>query len=663
MASVSDNKVIFEKEGVFIHTTIVQADEDALVAGKIVLIQRAEGLFMEWHEIENEIQVPVKGGSENEGSGWAVIEPMEQSGASVSYKNNKSAHPVEMNIKQTKIKEKHKYVVNFELSDLKSFKRSRPNLGWSYIIFILKCGTTCPALHFHQGGTKALMKELDKYLHVRKSPNDPCLYLVREHDPAALSQSFDELHLFEQQSNDVISKFIRDPYTATLGGFSKVTKFLNDAFVIPEGIEHQSKHDDVASVLSVDIAGLNIENMEESGFEVVTRTVELPPRPQCKRFGPLLPSQWAGHLDDTGKVKNVTKLEEEIFRGGVDASIRIEVWKFLLGYYRWDSTYKSRTEQRKKKVDDYFRMKLQWRSVSEDQESRFNSFKEKKILIEKDVHRTDRTHPFFEGDDNPNISVLYDVLMTYCMYNFDLGYVQGMSDLLSPILVTMENEVDAFWCLVGYMNRVEDNFEMAQEGMKQQLHQLNVLCRFVDPQLCNYLESHDSSNMYFCFRWLLIHFKREFSFNEVMRIWEVIWTDLPCKNFHLLISLAILDTEKNLLIENNFGFTEILKHINDISGSIDLEHTLRVAEAMYVQISTYTPLPDYIRDILDIPTPVQIQEMDTNTNNSAYTTPLTTPTTPEHIHDILEHSNSSNIPSPDSSGSIEILAEQPDMFL
>lgn len=41
--------------------------------------------------------------------------------------------------------------------------------------------------------------------------------------------------------------------------------------------------------------------------------------------------------------------------------------------------------------------------------------------IEKDVSRTDRTHPFYEGENNPNIQMLRDILMTYCMYNFDLG--------------------------------------------------------------------------------------------------------------------------------------------------------------------------------------------------------------------------------------------------
>ena len=34
------------------------------------------------------------------------------------------------------------------------------------------------------------------------------------------------------------------------------------------------------------------------------------------------------------------------------------------------------------------------------------------------------------------------------------GYVQGMSDLLSPILVLMEDEVEAFWCFVGFMEKL-----------------------------------------------------------------------------------------------------------------------------------------------------------------------------------------------------------------
>lgn len=42
-------------------------------------------------------------------------------------------------------------------------------------------------------------------------------------------------------------------------------------------------------------------------------------------------------------------------------------------------------------------------------------------MTDRDVNRTDRTNTFFSGNDNPGLTLLHDVLMTYCMYNFDLG--------------------------------------------------------------------------------------------------------------------------------------------------------------------------------------------------------------------------------------------------
>ena len=199
---------------------------------------------------------------------------------------------------------------------------------------------------------------------------------------------------------------------------------------------------------------------------------ELPPRPSVARGNPILAKEWEKHLSEDGRVINVESLKQQIFRGGVDPPSRIEVWKFLLGYYDYASTYDGRKDQRATRVDDYFRMKLQWKSLSPDQESRFSALKERKALIEKDVNRTDRTHAFFQGEKNPNLDVLSDVLMTYVMYNFDLGYVQGMSDLLAPVLVVMENEVDAFWCFVGFMELIGRNFEMDQSTMKQQMIQV-----------------------------------------------------------------------------------------------------------------------------------------------------------------------------------------------
>lgn len=133
----------------------------------------------------------------------------------------------------------------------------------------------------------------------------------------------------------------------------------------------------------------------------------------------------------------------------------------------------------------------------------------------------------------------------------------------------------------------EANFLMDQLEIKQQLANLQTLLEFIDSKFAEYLEKNDSLNMYFCFRWILILFKREFTFPDIMKLWEVcierglmkifryfsactsdklffkvLWTDLPCKNFHLLICISILLLKKNEIIANNFGFNEILKVSN-----------------------------------------------------------------------------------------------------
>lgn len=57
--------------------------------------------------------------------------------------------------------------------------------------------------------------------------------------------------------------------------------------------------------------------------------------------------------------------------------------------------------------------------------------------------------------------------------------------------------------------------------MKKQLSELYSLLKVVVPELTDYFKKHESSNMFFCFRWLLVHFKREFSQDEIMTLWEV----------------------------------------------------------------------------------------------------------------------------------------------
>lgn len=46
-----------------------------------------------------------------------------------------------------------------------------------------------------------------------------------------------------------------------------------------------------------------------------------------------------------------------------------------------------------------------------------------------------------------------NILLNYAVYNPRVGYTQGMSDLLAPVLAEIQNESDAFWCFEGLMQK------------------------------------------------------------------------------------------------------------------------------------------------------------------------------------------------------------------
>jgi len=477
-----------------------------------------------------------------------------------------------------------------EITEIKSYRVADDG---NQVTIMMKDGTAHNSLIFLDEGPGEFLEAMRRYVQVKKSRSDESLFLLTDKRIAALDQSLSELNLLDLDSNDkstsemiwkTVGDFQKDPYTVGLSMFSKIT----DKILFSPVEREMRPEEEMAELLQADardqgtLECMDTGQTDSAEWQLVTSRAKsslLTGVVPAKRYQPLCQLDWELHIDQDGVVTDVPLLKEKIYKGGMDENIRSEVWKFLLNYHKWHHTHEVRETNKKARVEEYFRMKLQWKSLSDDQENRFTAFRERKTQIEKDIGRTDRTHPFYQGDKNPNMALLQDILMTYVMYNFDLGYVQGMSDLLSPILFVMQNEVDAFWCFVGFMDKVGPNFEFDQGGMKQQLADLTDIMKCVDPSLYNYLDTKESGNLYFCFRWLLIWFKREFQYGDTMTLWEVLWTAPP--NHHLLVCLAILDSEKASIVENKYGFTEILKHVNDMSHRIDLDATLAKAESLY----------------------------------------------------------------------------------
>lgn len=61
--------------------------------------------------------------------------------------------------------------------------------------------------------------------------------------------------------------------------------------------------------------------------------------------------EWTTFFDETGRLMlTEAEVRERIFQGGIEHDIRIEVWKFLLGVYPWNSDLEEREQVRKLKM-------------------------------------------------------------------------------------------------------------------------------------------------------------------------------------------------------------------------------------------------------------------------------------------------------------------------
>lgn len=68
------------------------------------------------------------------------------------------------------------------------------------------------------------------------------------------------------------------------------------------------------------------------------------------------------------------------------------------------------------------------------------------------------------------------ILLNYAVYNPAIGYSQGMSDLVAPILAEVLDESDTFWCFVGLMQNTIFVSSPRDEDMERQLVRVGAMC-------------------------------------------------------------------------------------------------------------------------------------------------------------------------------------------
>ncbi|KAJ8952288.1 hypothetical protein NQ318_007456 [Aromia moschata] len=190
-----------------------------------------------------------------------------------------------------------------------------------------------------------------------------------------------------------------------------------------------------------------------------------PPRP------PLSDSEFRRFLDPVGQIIYAKELRSVIYFGGIDPSLRKVVWKHLLNVYPEGMTGRERMDYIKKKALEYI-----------------------VTIIRISL-------PFF------------NILTTYALNHPKVSYCQGMSDLASPLLVTMSDEAHAYICFLRTHAQVEYQFHDRRHSDDSKIHPFG--------------RRADADDLLFCYRWLLLEMKREFAFEDSLRMLEVLWSSLP----------------------------------------------------------------------------------------------------------------------------------------
>jgi hypothetical protein len=416
-------------------------------------------------------------------------------------------------------------------------------------------------------------------------------------------------------------------------------------------------------------AAMTVEESEVGGFEVWDLLPHIE-RPDATRMrdNPLTDSAWLSLFDGEGRPNTTfAQMKALVFRQGFgkgkqkavsgthwdQLGPRAECWSFLLGAQLWDMK-QSQAERRQlwnTRAEEYWAIKTKnfnkivtpvqntsLGGLDEGEEKDVTFWREQRHRVHVDCMRVDRKLPFFsdtdvlvvvDGDDaqgrpvNAHAQRLEEILLSFVVWDQALdqqdtpasatgrqplgGYVQGMSDLCAPLYAICNgDEAKTFWLLVGLMKRARRNFYTDQSGMKTQLSNLQHLVSIMDASLHAHLDKTDSLNLFFCFRWLLVYFKREFAYDDILVLWEAIWAAEPeydeqrlmagdissphdetlSRHFEVFIALAMLEQQRDVVVKYLHHFDEILQYMNGLAGQFDVDSLLAEAQVYCLMLRT-----------------------------------------------------------------------------
>ncbi|KAM7414257.1 hypothetical protein PAMA_019194 [Pampus argenteus] len=212
--------------------------------------------------------------------------------------------------------------------------------------------------------------------------------------------------------------------------------------------------------------------------------------------------KWLKMVKNWDKYRNSEKLVKRVYKG-IPLQLRGQAWALLL------DIEKVKQENEGK----YGKMKLQARSYSTEIKQ-----------IDLDVNRTFRNHIMFMDRFGVKQQALFHVLAAYSVYNTEVSYCQGMSQIAAILLMYL-NEEDAFWAL----SQLLTNRKHAMHGFfipgfpklhRFQAHHELILSKML-PKLKKHLDKEQMTTGIYTTKWFLQCFIDRSPFTLTLRLWDI----------------------------------------------------------------------------------------------------------------------------------------------
>ena len=232
-------------------------------------------------------------------------------------------------------------------------------------------------------------------------------------------------------------------------------------------------------------------------------------------------------------------------------------------------------------------------------------------LLKKRCIYQDSTLVYTKGRQTNNIfdkeihsDVLERILYIYAKINKDVGYVQGMNAILAPIYYcycldnTCEKEnieADTFWSFSYLMDDIKKIFQKKNDGLKggifDKIILLELMVSKIDKDIFNKLQKNNKiDNFYFAIKWINLFFSQQMILPDVLRLWDIIFSEEDRYYFVYIFSLAILEyNKKDILKKDYYEIIEKLQNINldnveqilKIAFNIKNMHSKEIKEILY----------------------------------------------------------------------------------